>query len=111
MNCADCQEKDCYIQGKDCFGIRNRIISEYATEDKRMLKKATRIESSGYMRDTRLEELIKFSREMEYRHLGVAFCIGLENEAMDFKEILSAHDLKVSSVCCKICGISTSDIF
>ena len=49
-----------------------------------------------------VQEIIEFSRRMNFRKIGVAFCIGLIREARSFSDILKAHDFEVVSVCCKV---------
>jgi uncharacterized metal-binding protein len=44
---------------------------------------------------------------MGYHKLGLAFCIGLSEEARKVREVLK--DFEVVSVCCKICGINKDD--
>jgi len=109
MNCADCKEKACY-KGKNCTGIAEEV-SEVYKEDAEVLKSlsvSARIESRYYMKKNRIEELILYAKWMGYKKLGVAFCIGLQNEAEVICDILSQH-FDVSSVCCKVCGIDKSD--
>ncbi len=114
MNCAGCGEKAC-AKGKDCTDIAEEAKAAYKDKDKdkgdaevlKSLKVATRIESRYYMQKTRIEEVILYAQEMDYKKVGVAFCIGLENEAEVLCTILS-HYFEVSSVCCKVCGIDKS---
>ena len=49
----------------------------------------------------RLEETIQFAQKMGYQRLGIAFCIGLENEARTLDKILENRGFQVVSVCCK----------
>jgi len=56
------------------------------------------------MKLTRLEELIIFCKKMNFKKVGIAFCIGLEEEAKILHRILEEH-FDVYSVCCKVCGI------
>jgi len=110
MNCAGCGEKAC-AKGKDCTDIAEEAKAAYKdkgdAEVLKSLKVATRIESRYYMQKTRIEEVILYAQEMDYKKVGVAFCIGLENEAKVLCTILS-HYFEVSSVCCKVCGIDKS---
>jgi len=109
MDCADCKEKACY-GGKDCTEIAEEVSKAYK-DDAEVLKSlsvSARIESRYYMKKNRIEELILYAKAMGYKKLGVAFCIGLENEAEVICDILSQH-FDVSSVCCKVCGIDKSD--
>jgi uncharacterized metal-binding protein len=109
MKCALCKVKECY-QGKDC--LEEKIVLKaremYIGKSYKILYTAAHIEAEYYMEKTRLEELILFAKEMGYKRLGIAFCIGLENEARVVHEIL-ARDFEVHSVCCKVCGIEKDE--
>lgn len=56
------------------------------------------------MKVSPLEELIRFAKEMGYENLGIAFRIGLSNEARMLSEVLEGN-FRVTSVCCRVCGI------
>jgi uncharacterized metal-binding protein len=51
----------------------------------------------------RIEELVQFADKCGYRRLGIAFCLGLRNEAGILTDILESKGFDVISVCCK-CG-------
>ncbi len=51
----------------------------------------------------RVLELIEFNRKMGYKKIGLAFCIGLSDEASRVSKVLEERGFKVYSVCCK-CG-------
>ena len=105
MECAQCENKECY-QGKDCTDISDTVLNQYNENpmDLRIAEISAELEGNYYMQLTRLEELIAFARKMEYKHLGIAFCVGLSEEAEKLHKILAKH-FNVSSVCCKVCGI------
>ncbi|HDN68717.1 MAG: DUF1847 domain-containing protein [Candidatus Methanospirareceae archaeon] len=107
MKCAKCEKKACYA-GKDCTEaeIGEAVKSAYKEDAEALkgLQVSTRIEARYYMKKTRVEELILYAEEMGYGKLGVAFCIGLQEEAAALCQILARH-FAVSSVCCKVCGI------
>jgi uncharacterized metal-binding protein len=111
LNCADCNEKVCY-QGKDCTGMGSEIVEKYRSNqaDMKISKEATFVEGKYYMQYCRLQELMEFSRLMGYRHLGLAFCIGLAEEARKLQEMLTENGFTVSSVCCKVCGILKEEL-
>ena len=106
MNCAGCKGKACH-RGKDCTEIAEEVKEEYKDEVLKLLRVSTRIESRYYMQKTRIEELILYAKEMNYKKLGVAFCIGMQKEAGIICDVLSQY-FDVSSVCCKVCGIDKS---
>lgn len=108
MKCDLCTEKKCY-QGKDCLDNREEALNIYSSpEDREILRISTAIEGTFYLQKTRVEELLIFCREMGYKTLGVAFCVGLEKEAAILCSYLRKH-FTIYSVCCKICGIAKED--
>jgi len=109
MRCALCEDKRCH-EGKNCIDEKMLpgISKAYSGGDLDTFKTAAFIEGKYYMKKTRLEELILFARKMDYKRLGIAFCIGLENEAKTVYNIL-ASEFEVRSVCCKVCGLNKDE--
>lgn len=109
MNCAECDVKDCR-EGRNCVDeeILLKTKNMYKNNDYKIMRNACHIEAQYYMKKTRLEELILFSKSMDYKKLGLAFCIGLANEAEIIQKILRGN-FQVHSVCCKVCGIDKDD--
>jgi len=104
MNCISCEDKACY-QGKDCFNLAEKIKRmKFPPQTLKLIKVASEIEAEYYMKSPRLEELIYFCQKMGYKKLGLAFCIGLSEEASILEKILQKN-FKVYSVCCKIGGL------
>lgn len=104
FHCALCSYKKC-ATGLDCSGEipgLNELINKKRNLD--TLKIAARVERECYMKNTRLEEIIRFCNLMEYEKVGIAFCIGLSDEARVLEEILGEY-FEVVSVCCKIHGM------
>jgi uncharacterized metal-binding protein len=104
MKCDLCKDNSCY-HGDSCIREDDCSTALYSGEDRRMHQVAALIEGKYYMQKTRVEELILFCHEMGYEKLGVAFCIGLKNEAAVLCSFLRSY-FDVSSVCCKICAVS-----
>lgn len=50
---------------------------------------------------TRIVEICEFADKMNYHRLGLAFCVGLSNEAMMVEKVLSTRGFEVVSVSCK----------
>lgn len=55
-------------------------LKQYNDNNKIMAASAE-VEYEGYCRLTRVEEIMTFARKMGYKKLGIAYCIGLVNEA------------------------------
>ena len=68
---------------------------------RRMARESALVEADGYLRWTRVEETMEFARRMGYRRLGLAFCVGLREEANVLSRILTANGFEVASVACK----------
>ncbi len=103
--CASCKSKDC-TEGKDCFSDADRQRTLYEDPQvARLHKAASAIEARHYCKEPRIREIMLFAGEMGYRRLGLAFCVGLAEEARIVADIL-AQKFDVVSVCCKLCGIA-----
>ena len=106
--CARCESKECR-DGKDCFsqaGNHNQLYRD--GQIAKLHKAASAIEGRYYGKETRLGEIVLFAKELGYKKIGLAFCIGLSEEAKVIEEILSKR-FEVVSVCCKVCGIDKKD--
>ena len=107
-HCGRCESKECR-DGKDCFSQTSNHKQLYQDNHIAELHKAaSTIEGRYYGKETRLGEIILFAKKLGYQKLGLAFCIGLSEEAKIIDEILSKH-FEVVSVCCKVCGIDKKD--
>ena len=108
LRCASCEAKQCR-DGKDCFPSASDHKKLYDDNNIAELHRtASAIEAQFYGRQTRLGETILFAKQLGCSKIGLAFCIGLSNEAKIIDEILSKH-FEVISVCCKVCGIDKKD--
>jgi len=108
LSCDACKRKPC-AEGEDCFGMSDQILLRYTQDNLTLARAASKIEGQYYMKKTRLEEIILFAREMGLRRLGIAFCIGLSEEAKILADILRKY-FDVVSVCCKVCGIRKNQL-
>ena len=109
LRCAGCRVKDC-AGGKDCFASAGRHREFYYDSAIGTLHKAAAaIEGRHYGRETRLREIMLFAQEMGFHKLGLAFCVGLSDEAGIINKIMS-QDFEVVSVCCKVGGIDKQSL-
>jgi len=107
--CARCRSTECY-EGKDCFGLVTEARGAYREAELRSMKVSGDIEAEHYMKLTRLEEIMLYADMMNKRRLGIAFCVGLHNEARTLDRILTSRGFEVHSACCKICGIDKGEL-
>ena len=106
--CARCDNKQCR-DGRDCFGQAEMHTGLYADRDiTRLQRAAAAVEAERYGQETRLGEIIELARHLGCRKIGLAFCVGLSEEARIIETILT-KEFGVVSVCCKVCGIDKKD--
>ncbi|HEX9843706.1 MAG TPA: DUF1847 domain-containing protein [bacterium] len=76
----------------------------------RVAHAAAQVESAGYCRWTRVEEIADFARRMGFHRIGIASCISFLDQARTLSAILESHGFAVSSVACKNGGVPKSAI-
>lgn len=110
-NCAHCSILACR-SGDFSKLPKNCPCSEASEKDKikklymekenyKIARNSALVESGGYCQKTRLEEIVDFSKKCNYQNLGIAFCVGLKNEAKKLADILKDHGFIVNTVICK----------
>jgi len=59
---------------------------------------------------SRIEEIAEFAESMGYTKLGIAYCFGMEKEAVTVAEFFIARRFSVISVRCTVGGMNQSEI-
>ena len=109
-DCADCKTHICAGKGISCAKVdKEKILSMYTDEECKIMQAAAFVEATYYGDLTRLEETAEFAKQMGYKKLGFAFCIGLNKEAKLIKQFL-AKNFEIVSVCCKNCSIAKDEL-
>jgi uncharacterized metal-binding protein len=91
-------------------GVIKEAVSKYVGFTKEVHRVASLVEKEGYCVWPRLREVVEFAKKLNIKKLGVAFCIGLSNEAEFIVKYLEGKGFKVYSVCCKCGGIDKTVI-
>lgn len=108
--CAHCPTKACYTKGVNCTGVpHEEVKAAYTDQEVKIMEAAAYVEATYYNKLTRLEETAEFAKQMGYKKLGVAFCIGLHEEARLICRYLEKN-FEVYSVCCKNCSFPKSEL-
>ncbi len=76
----------------------------------RIAQESARVESEGYCRWSRVEEICQFAKRMGFTKIGIASCISFLDEAYVLSGILESHGFEVASTACKHGGIPKEDI-
>lgn len=112
MKCAKCSHSRCYTQGQNCTKITAAEVEKSYSDDNlnlKIMQAAACTEGRFYNNLTRLEESVEFVKILGAKKIGLAFCIGLKQEAGLIQDYL-AKFFEVGSVCCKICGVPKSQL-
>jgi len=107
---------------KNCAPVIENAVKKTCTADLlEFARQASIQEGAGYGdRDRgpekvrpikpRIEETIELARKMNYKRLGLVFCIGLRQEARVVEKLLAGADFEVVSVACKLGGVPKETI-
>lgn len=84
-------------------------MRKYKKNILKFYRASTRLERDGCLKPSdvvypikcRVEEIIEFADKMKYKRLGIAFCVGLKEEASVLTKILEGRGFDVIPVCCK----------
>jgi len=109
--CAPCDDRRCR-GGTDCYGVAARIRAAYeagGAPAEHLSRSAAHVEATGYCQWPRALEIARFADHAGFSHLGVAYCIGVAEEARRFVAWLEPH-FQVDSVCCKVGGIPKDEV-
>lgn len=108
-HCAQCQGKYCKEGDltkapKDCpsAGVSHQTtLGRYSQEELEWSRQGVRVEGNNFPRNTRIEEIMDYAQRLGYHKLGLAFCVGLSEEAATVSRVFRANGFAVESVCCK----------
>jgi uncharacterized metal-binding protein len=99
--------------------VMQGVASEYERADVREFARLASVQEAECYELTaegirnkfpRLEETIQFAGKCNYRKIGMAFCVGLKQEARMLTEIFSAKGFEMVSVNCKVGGVPKESI-
>ena len=110
-DCANCPTHVCYTKGVNCTGVDAKdVLAEYTEEERKIMKAAAYVEGTFYSNITRLQETAEFAKAMGYKKLGMAFCIGLNEEARYIARFYEKQGFTFYSVCCKNCSVAKKEL-
>ncbi|KKM09568.1 metal-binding protein [Clostridiales bacterium PH28_bin88] len=121
MRCATCgvfacrtgkldkQPQDCPMTGEAAV-YREGWEAYQDPEVGNMARASARTEAAGYGRWTRIEEIMEFSRRAGFRRLGLAFCVGLRQEARQIQGVFEGNGFEVVSVVCKTGAVPKEEL-
>ena len=72
---------------------------------RRAAQESARVESEGYCKWTRVEEVCQFAKKMGFKKIGIATCISFVDQANVLSQILESYGFEVASAACKNGGV------
>ncbi|MBI9073924.1 MAG: DUF1847 domain-containing protein [Desulfatibacillum sp.] len=118
--CSYCGRKKCFVgdlsQAPEFCPTTHRVEQmehakeELKKEDNRNTSRNVARTWKDYGKLTRLEETVLYARLQGYKKLGVAFCIGLSEEAEKFGNYLLNEGFEIATCCCMCGGLSSDEV-
>ena len=107
MRCHSCDEKGC-MEGDPCRPTES--LSLYGDEERRIMAAAAEVETLYYGELNRLQEIREFAHRLGVKRIGLAFCVGLADEARQIGRAFEDAGLEVRSVCCKVGSLTKEEM-
>ncbi|MCX6303374.1 MAG: DUF1847 domain-containing protein [Bacteroidetes bacterium] len=114
MNCIKCNTKSCRTT-EPChaqkFDAKEILRTYHLPENMKIVQAAARLVDQGRAGTlSRLQEVIEFSKTMDFQRIGIAYCFGMEKEAALVTTILRESGFKTFPVSCTTGGFKQSEI-
>ena len=115
LNCIDCSDKICRKQQISCkrerFNKEETINQYLKIRNSNVIKAAAKLVDNGKAGTlSRVEEIIEFSKTMNYKNIGLAYCYGMEKYAKVIQTIFSENGLVIIPISCSVGGLKQSEI-
>lgn len=111
FTCSKCVKKGCSKKETDSLptncptkndSIQNKAKELYEEDENHLIAyNAALVSIEGRGQLTRVEETIDLIKKCGFKRIGLAFCLGLKDEAATLTRILEHNELEVVSVICK----------
>lgn len=121
LSCIDCGTCNCNKQDgmypDFCLtealdpALLDQVMDLYHEEENLLITQASaEVESEGYMKNTRVEEIMEFARKIGAKKLGIATCVGLIRESRMLAKILRSNGFEVYGVACKVGSVPKAEV-
>ena len=88
-----------------------KVMELYEEDENHLVTVASaEVESEGYLKKTRVEEIMEFARKIGAKKLGIATCVGLIRESKTLASILRANGFEVYGAACKVGSVPKSEL-
>ncbi len=114
MDCIKCNIKNCRItescnsQKFDSDALKRKY---HLSDNQKIIQAAAKLVDNGRAGTlSRLQEIIVFAKEMNFKRIGFAYCYGMEKEAALIAQIFRESNLKTYPVSCTTGGFKQIEI-
>jgi uncharacterized metal-binding protein len=114
MNCTLCDSKVCRTGiscNKEKYDIENVIEEFQSSENQKIIQAAAHLVDGGKAGTlSRMDEIIEFVKRMRYKKVGLAYCYGMESDAIKVGDIFKNKGIKLQTISCSVSGILQDEI-
>jgi len=108
MDCIKCNTKSCRTP-EAChaqrFDAEELMVTYHLPENVKIIQAAAQLVDNGRAGTlSRLQEVIEFSKSMNFQRIGIAYCYGMEIDAALITTIFRESGFKVFPVSCTTGG-------
>jgi uncharacterized metal-binding protein len=112
MDCTRCNSKVCR-NGEQCqvvnFNTRE-VLKEYYREPRIVQAAAKLVDNNRAGTLSRLQELLEYSKLLNLRTIGLAYCYGMENKARIVADYFREHHFRVEAASCTVGGVLQKEV-
>jgi uncharacterized metal-binding protein len=114
MDCTRCKTKDCRIT-ETChsqkFKAEELKMTYHLPDNQKIIQAAAALVDNGRAGTlSRLQEIIEFSKSMNFKRIGIAYCYGMEKDAALISQIFRESGFKIYPVSCTTGGFKQSEV-
>lgn len=106
MNCTRCNSKSCRAGvacGNEKFDIETVMDQFHTPSNQKIVQAAAHLVDNGRAGTlSRLEEIIEFSKHMQYQRVGLAYCYGMESDAILVRDIFKKEGINLQTISCSL---------
>lgn len=114
MDCIKCNTKTCRVTeacGAQKFDAEALMVTYHLPENMKIIQAAAQLVDNGRAGTlSRLQEVIEFSKRMNFQRIGIAYCYGMEKESALITTIFRQSGFKVYPVSCTTGGFKQSEV-
>lgn len=114
MDCTKCNSKVCR-DTNSChnqkFDDRVLMLKYHLPDNQKIIQASAKLVDNGRAGTlSRLQEIIEFSKSMNFQRIGIAYCYGMERDALLITRIFRESGFSIFPVSCTTGGFKQSEV-